>query len=1597
MGQSKKTNGSEKSVELPEVDVHTPVADLQPVVTPDGLGYVAIGGRIYAWDPQNQKWNQSRTENIKQLKLGADSRLYALTENNKVLALNPDGEPLTDRPAIQLPDGVRDFAVSPMGTIAFVDDDPEARIGFLDPANASDKPLAPIRGNSPIPAAGADKGTALRSLAFSQDGSVSVLDNAGMVWAGSRPTSTSNLNWVQVRAALTEKLAAYNKLERLVTLRNGSVGGVDQQQNILERSGGTWHPVDFQEKRAVDTFYDKVEKLETGDGRKWYVPAIFHREGSEPTLSERWRQWRKAHTRLQQQTRGAYANASQELRNELILDQSQLSNAETLPKLEDLPWKAAEAFESAIANKVTDNAKNILDELEQELGIRNPDGTINKDFRNKKVQASPATVNSDQNVIKQLYDVRRAVCGEEDAVTARFKALLDQNVFLHIDSKRQMVDAGVNNPLSPGHLVKNKWGVLTGKMVHDHAVLAEAARAANDSQEPASEKEILQWAELIDGSSEENRNQISTLYNANYKNLDRADRALEAYDHVTAALKSSHRLNRAATAQGAMGPGALADSYIKTLHSMKPGESISLQSSGGGMLSFFGVSPLMINWLVPFVQLQGFVEASAKRTHGLTLTKTEEGVEFSINKSTEVAGTPLGFRVRAGLFASEKLWAIAQAFFYAGGQNISKLGVVKNFENATTFTIKQDDQGRLQGALRGVFEGTMSPYELMETSEEVRNKRDVKLTTTLTTTFEAGIGAGGGGNSANATSQAKHALAPAAERFIVGGQWEKGRSSEYGPNGARTTRRLSQAEAFVKATHATDLPGFAQQFDKDLWGNSVRSDGYSLNVGEKGDVKSVTVEVRPKRLTINSLFSRLKGKNANSALTEKHVPQLGALLKTNPELQAHIDKLRKSEKRRKSDQSGESATTFKIEMEFTPAALEQIREYIAKDGKRPHDEDVHKFVKALGDKPENLRIKDLSVMQETTYTTGWTLALPVFGYQSTATNTGQRELANIKVTYPDSGEKPTVKIRGDLLLGAEALPDFSQVNDILRKIDPERYEFLNNPVRDNVVRQQLAQITGSVESNQTAAAEKLFASSTIDRDGVGLLNGRLVYTKKSDDIATSRIIDLPADISSRIIGQLGCTALAPMSQGETGVLRSEMLPLTPDDLSRLDQLVADPATPDVSHNSVKKDSQRSLSVNGIIDDLRSGNLPKLDPAQEIILAQFFPDADGRLDLKELGRLLDDRAQVERFQASIRNFAESINPAILLDSRQNSSNPPEYKDVVVLPIYSKKQRDTEVVLDEGPPSYEQSNARDSSPRPSEPALRQTPQTATPMPPMPPTQLTPPLPPQQTISEPINQSQRNKVVPEPTPKDIPTSLDLTAPPAPARDLKREPGFKDALAAEMKKQGLTQATMPKPSTPEMNALMDGVGKRLNRRMTLTPPASSIQPEHPAQTPPLPQLRSLAPEPTQVPTPSLKPTPGFGQVKATGQGIERQLDLTIVLDMISKENPKLIPPGNVMDAKMGDSLDRMPGFKPSTDSKVMFSNNKTGDAYVWIPPPPDRVTRKADVYVVNASLQDKMLGMGNRLAPNQSTKGMQAGIEIGQGIEQPAPSRSSSKNKRF
>ncbi|WP_171349432.1 hypothetical protein, partial [Vibrio coralliilyticus] len=197
---------------------------------------------------------------------------------------------------------------------------------------------------------------------------------------------------------------------------------------------------------------------------------------------------------------------------------------------------------------------------------------------------------------------------------------------------------------------------------------------------------------LTDLETKRQESSINKLFKNNFDSLNQADRFYRTFDKVIAGMKDGdHKLQRALNRQGAV-QGDVVEQYTRLLQSMSVGDNVDLKAAWGLKAGISHGGNLAEN---PFESLftagiTGSVGAGGGNDYKLSFEKTATGVKIKVGHVNK-GNVSLSVGLAAGGGAKVgKGYAMASASLTATDK------VEYNVENVATFSIDQDDDGKLQ-------------------------------------------------------------------------------------------------------------------------------------------------------------------------------------------------------------------------------------------------------------------------------------------------------------------------------------------------------------------------------------------------------------------------------------------------------------------------------------------------------------------------------------------------------------------------------------------------------------------------------------------------------------------------------------------------------------------------------------------------------------------------------------------------------------------------------------------------------------------------------------------------------------------------------------
>ncbi|WP_099607383.1 hypothetical protein [Vibrio coralliilyticus] len=574
---------------------------------------------------------------------------------------------------------------------------------------------------------------ASQSLTIHNDGSLWLLDSSAGEVQVYQPKGQS---WA------TKAIPRGVEFQRLMTLQDGSVAGRATDGKVYRYQGtdGWLEYTTAQGKPEFDLLYDQLNysRLESSySGLLFSSGEKAHKKPNQltgaqrlevpskqrdPSLKQRFTSWFKAHLKPST-TRGKFHHQINNAHKELASAWSLLNQPSDTKLGDGQPER--EALFTGSKTLIQDEQAKILERINKQIGLLDRTGQLNTSFEHtsvfRQIQAFFGGDKhlSDKNLVKRLYDRQVALLGAEDSVAETLKMMLDHKVYL---------------PAGSGDL-----SALTAQLVNNQStlLLMQQKTTAGDT----STDSLAQLTEtLTDLETKRQESSINKLFKNNFDSLNQADRFYRTFDYLIAGMKDGdHKLQRALNRQGAV-QGDVVEQYTRLLQSMSVGDNVDLKAAWGLKAGVSHGGNLAEN---PFESLftagiTGSVGAGGGNDYKLSFEKTATGVKIKVGHVNK-GNVSLSVGLAAGGGAKVgKGYAMASASLTATDK------VEYNVENVATFSIDQDDDGKLQRVLRGLLSGSMTPDQLLADADkgDVSHKQGLKHD--LDVVGAAGLGVGVG-------------------------------------------------------------------------------------------------------------------------------------------------------------------------------------------------------------------------------------------------------------------------------------------------------------------------------------------------------------------------------------------------------------------------------------------------------------------------------------------------------------------------------------------------------------------------------------------------------------------------------------------------------------------------------------------------------------------------------------------------------------------------------------------------------------------------------------------------------------------------------------
>lgn len=1133
--------------------------DANYVMTAD-RAYAVIGETLYVSEQDKGNWLKTRYDGVKQLRYGTDQGVYILTKDNQLRRPRvQDGA--AELPPITLPENetVNDFAVSITGLTAVLSPEHKNMIGevqFPDGETAGPANINWVPGPPNV--------VDIASMVFKPDGELVLADSTGKIhtrahsgqWTTETPDPERMGTMAKLLVLRGGTPAALNGEGKLYAMNPDLSPGHDQRWEeathampprvvqFFNRFNSRMDP-DVWNRFVLSipggTALNNRTEEDQGFVYKYLVPRAAKPDYADQSLKERLGDWFTAHSSSLRsaQTYSPHRDHKAEYQAEVRLTVGRLQSfvrpAEPVagPAPGDIGLTKIVKRDGGLeelATAVAGNARNILDQLEQELGSNNPDFTRSRHY--KKVHGVKSVpVNSEHNalyLLQQTYKQTKMGKANQD-ILERVDKLLQKQVFLGVSAEayRSGDRDGLENP----------WGVWTDKLLHDADLLTRTA-----ADFPAGERP----ADYVDGESETHLNRVTFMYKQGFYNTTRVEKFFDEVATFSGAMRQdNHSIQRAMNAQGMLtketaadsGPGAAArkqrrnHAFLKHLQGMEIGQQVQLSASEYYGLDMEGFSQFLK--LVPDKELAknvagqmwGFeplLSIGPRLEHTITFTRTADGFDVGFGRDSTKQGL-VGFKSQHGVGGNLNNGKLL-GFLYTGVN--AKVQVLASHQVKSDFvaSLKFDERGTVQKFLGELLDGDIDAYKLARSSKGIANSRKSIQSYGPKLDIEPLLASGALASSSQKPFDERFKLigAPLVEQLNI--KLASERTVEDAVNAEGKISRSESATGWATTldwTHihvlegqfglTADLApkymqdiikqGFEAQFKLPLyievWAKQfyrsvkAKPGGYQQIVDEH-DQKLTAVEGSASVSNIpadraaakipDRVNTRYGAAPYNSDFNEMNVPEL-AQLKGNSALWEQIIRM-------KSDN-----LPLSVKRELKPDRLKELQEMPATT--ETEQNAIGKRVLEMGAVPGNWRITEISTSNKMGYNTSANLGIVAARIFSGASSDFTPSPKVLKISYDKEGQ-PSFTTSGTLtndekFFGDKNMSDLRGLKELLDK--PKMLELLQDPVGGDAVKKSYAPFVNDILS-------KLESQNIFYEDGLGEIESNVLakfFPPKAED------------------------------------------------------------------------------------------------------------------------------------------------------------------------------------------------------------------------------------------------------------------------------------------------------------------------------------------------------------------------------------------------------------------------------------------------------------------------------------------------------------------
>ncbi|MEG8231598.1 AvrE-family type 3 secretion system effector [Pseudomonas orientalis] len=688
--------GIEKGLPLPSQQALTTAVDL-------GLrGKLAFdSGTLLSWDAAAQRWDKCAQEGVAHLERGLDGRAYVLQAGQlKAVTVTKVRDPVFEgashelsalpkpRPQVSLEEvlagdiqrPVTGFAVADGRNFVTVDKDHQLHV-------CVDGAVGPLRPSPPL---------AIKTLALDHEANLYAHTQAGELfkldrhaWQGSEAAP----RWTQVELPRGQSLES---------LRMGAdkhlIGGWNRQFHRLDNAAPgamAWGPVQpaVQQASLADTLAASQMRASVSGGALTASSNVFGQTREGIPTQRKFFQGIKAHFHPLQalgekgQSIGHHIKGRRGLESVYADDKRLHQQLESLSRSKPvgagLSTRLAALSEPGPRQALAEQLSQALTKVEQSS---QSSARLLGDLHGLSLDPQPRlsrAVMSADSTLHQLYEAFKRVDPSSEKTTAALLANFEgQGLRLPEWKPERKRDLG------------HPSAIIEGDLIHHAGTLKQLAElvealGSTSGHSPSALKRIEASLKAVMKGFEE-----SPVHTLSSQKIVSYDQAESLYDNFKLLAKDLGTPGSAlhwhlSGLLGLPADASIKDAMTQQVRQMESGQTLSPSRTQGKSLG------VITTGIKPVAPLEFFLEASKSHTHGVSISRTDQGarVEISTDDTRRLTGS-VGFGVTLGQSGG----AVGPGLRVAGELLAS---VEKNSESSIGFDVKEADFGKMMSILMG--------------------------------------------------------------------------------------------------------------------------------------------------------------------------------------------------------------------------------------------------------------------------------------------------------------------------------------------------------------------------------------------------------------------------------------------------------------------------------------------------------------------------------------------------------------------------------------------------------------------------------------------------------------------------------------------------------------------------------------------------------------------------------------------------------------------------------------------------------------------------------------------------------------------------------